>query len=220
MIILLLGPPGCGKGTQGERLAAALSIPKMSTGDALRAAAAVNTPLGLRAKRYMDKGDLVPDDVILGILSDVLAQPRYRNGVILDGVVRTVAQAQGLEALLRQMHRSLDLVLQFDVPDEELVRRLGARVICDKCQTPAHNAWPGQPHTGCVQSPPGIFMRRVDDAPDAVRNRLRVYRAQTAPVLTWYSESGDTVAAIDATGSVDEVAERALGAVRQLAPSG
>ena len=220
MIILLLGPPGCGKGTQGERLAAALSIPKLSTGEILRDAAAAATPLGLRARTYMDRGDLVPDDVIFGVLRQALADPECRNGVVLDGVVRTVAQADGLDAILRQMHRSLDLVLNFDVDDEELIRRLSGRTICDACQTPTSGVRPGEVHESCPRSPKGMFMRRKDDAPEAVRNRLRVYNAQTAPVLLWYQESGDNLIVLDATGPADDVARRALRATRQLSLAG
>ena len=215
MIILLLGPPGCGKGTQGERLAAALSLPRISTGDVLRDAAAAGTQLGLRAKQYMDRGDLVPDDVIFGVLRAALADPRYRDGVILDGVVRTVAQADGLDAILHQLHRELDLVLQFDIDDEELIQRLSRRTICDACQTPASNVRPGDVHATCPKSPKGMFIRRKDDAPESVRNRLRVYRAKTAPVLHWYHESGDHVIAIDATGTVDDVTHRTLAATHQ-----
>src|SRR5512134_2240651 len=129
MILVLLGPPGAGKGTKGERLAEQLGVPKIATGDVLRAAVRDGTPLGLEAKAAMDRGDLVPDDVILGIMKEALDSPAAKRGAILDGVVRTVPQAEGLGRVLAEIGRSLDGVLLFDVPDEELVRRLSGRTV-------------------------------------------------------------------------------------------
>src|SRR5690348_11169378 len=122
MNIVLLGPPGAGKGTQGERIATELGIPKLATGDVLRAAVREGTPMGLRAKEYMHRGDLVPDEVILGIMKDALARPEASKGVVLDGVVRTVPQAEGLERVLAELGRGVDAVLMFDVDEDELVR--------------------------------------------------------------------------------------------------
>ncbi|MGH7711079.1 MAG: adenylate kinase family protein, partial [Gemmatimonadaceae bacterium] len=136
MIVVLLGPPGAGKGTQGERLAVCLGIPKLATGDVLREAVRQGTPLGLAAKAAMDRGDLVPDDVILGIIKEALGSPNTARGVVLDGVVRTVPQAEGLAHVLRELGRPLDAVLVFDVDPEELVARLSARTVCSNCQTP------------------------------------------------------------------------------------
>lgn len=209
MIVVLLGPPGAGKGTQGERVAVALGVPKIATGDVLRAAVKAGTKLGLEAKRFMDRGDLVPDAVILGIMKEALAQPEHDAGVILDGVVRTVPQAEGLARATAELGRQVDVVLMFDIGDNELVTRLSGRTTCDTCQKPFMGLEPGQP---CPDGP-GTLVRRKDDEPDAVRNRLRVYREQTAPVLDWYIAQGAKVVRIDAVGSFDEVTARALEAV-------
>jgi adenylate kinase len=213
MIVVLLGPPGAGKGTQGERLAAALGIPKIATGDVIRAAIKAQTPLGLEAKGYYDRGDLVPDALIMGIIREALAAPEQARGVILDGVVRTVPQAEGLTEVLAGLGRKLDLVLVFQVADEALVARLSGRTVCEACQMPFTGRLPGELHAECLKVPKGTLVRRKDDEPDAVRNRLRVYHAQTAPVIAWYKAHGARIAEIDAVGTLDEVATRALGAV-------
>src|SRR5690242_12790396 len=130
MIVVLLGPPGAGKGTQGERIAAKLGVPRIATGDVLRAAVRDGTEQGLAAKAFMDRGDLVPDSVILGIMKEVMAAPSTRKGAILDGVVRTVPQADGLATMLAELGRKVDAYLLFDVGDDELVRRLSGRTVC------------------------------------------------------------------------------------------
>lgn len=213
MIVVLLGPPGAGKGTQGERVAASLGVPKISTGDVLRAAAKAGTPLGLEAKGYMDRGDLVPDAVILGIMKEALAAPAQARGVVLDGVVRTVPQAEGLARVAAELGTQVDVVLLFEIADEELVSRLSARTTCGACQAPFAGRQPGEPHVECPATPPGTLVRRADDEPDAIRNRLRVYKAQTEPVVAWYRANDGNVQAIDATGSFAEVEARALRAV-------
>jgi adenylate kinase len=210
MIVVLLGPPGAGKGTQGERIAAALGIPKIATGDVLRAAVKEGTKLGLEAKGFMDRGDLVPDAVILGIMKEALAQPAQAKGVILDGVVRTVPQAEGLAKVTEELGRKVDVVMLFDIADEVLVARLSGRTTCDKTQKPFMGMEPG---VACPDGCGGTLVRRKDDEPDAVRNRLRVYQEQTAPVLDWYVAKGANVQRIEATGSFDDVYARALKAV-------
>ncbi|MCC7000586.1 MAG: adenylate kinase [Gemmatimonadaceae bacterium] len=210
MIVVLLGPPGAGKGTQGERIAASLGVPKIATGDVLRAAVKDGTKLGLEAKGYMDRGDLVPDAVILGIMKEALAQPAHAKGVILDGVVRTVPQAEGLSAVTRDLGRKVDVVLVFDIKDQLLVDRLSGRTTCDKTQKPFMGLQPG---IACPDNCGGTLVRRKDDEPEAILNRLRVYHAQTAPVLDWYVAQGANVARIDAVGSFDDVTARALKAV-------
>ena len=210
MIVVLLGPPGAGKGTQGERIAAHLGVPKIATGDVLRAAVKAGTALGLEAKGYMDRGDLVPDAVILGIIKDALAQPAQARGVILDGVVRTVPQAEGLAAVTRDLGKSVDVVLAFDIADEALIARLSGRTMCDVCQSPYTGKTPGEK---CPKNDGGALVRRKDDEPDAIRTRLKAYREQTAPVLDWYVAQGAHVVHLDAVGSVDDVLQRALVAV-------
>jgi adenylate kinase len=209
MIVVLLGPPGAGKGTQGERIAASLGVPKISTGDVIRAAMAAGTALGLKAKAAYDRGDLVADDVIMGIIRETIAAPEQARGAILDGVVRTVTQAEGLAQVLAELGRTLDVVMLFEIPDELLVSRLSARTVCDACQMTFTGREPGQVHADCAKSPKGTLIRRKDDEPEAVRNRLRVYQAQTAPVIAWYEAHGANIVRVDAVGTVDEVSSRA-----------
>lgn len=204
--VVLLGPPGVGKGTQAEPLARALGVPKLATGDVLRAARREGTPLGREAQRYMDRGDLVPDRVIMGILKDAMTSPDAGRGVILDGAVRTVAQAEGLNTVLADLGRRVDAVLVFEAPEEEIVRRLSGRTVCEGCQTPYTGREPGSACDQCG----GRLVRRADDEPDAVRHRLMVYREQTAPVLDWYRSRGTRVVPVDAVGEVAEVTDRIL----------
>jgi len=206
MIIVLLGPPGAGKGTQGDLLATKLGIPKIATGDVLRAAVREGTPLGLAAKAIMDRGDLVSDDIILSIIKEALCAPATARGAILDGVVRTEAQAEGLERVLGELGRKVDAVLMFEVPDEELVKRLSGRTVCDSCQTPYTGREPGSKCEKCG----GTLVRRKDDEPEAIRNRLAVYQRQTAPVIGWYRSDGARLISIDAVGTTDDVLKRAL----------
>jgi adenylate kinase len=180
MNILLLGPPGAGKGTQGAILATRLGLPKLATGDLLRYAVKRGTPMGLKAKAIMEAGHLVSDDVILGVVRDELAKPEASRGVIFDGVVRTTPQAEGVERLLAELQRKMDHVLFFDVDDREILGRLEKRR--------------------------GIE-RRADDDPAAVATRLKAYREQTAPVLEFYRKRG-LVREVPAAGTVDEVAAR------------
>lgn len=209
MIIVLFGKPGAGKGTQAPLLAQTLEIPTLATGDVLRAAVRAGTKLGLEAKGCMERGDLVPDSVILGIVGEELGQPQYAKGVILDGVVRTVPQAEGLEKMLKGLGRKVDAVLAFDIENDEIVRRLGGRTVCEKCQTPYTGRKVGDVCDKCG----GALIRRKDDDPEAIRTRLKVYDEQTAPVLSWYERNKDKVVVVDAVGAVEEITERALGAL-------
>lgn len=185
MDILLLGPPGAGKGTQGALLAARLGIPKFATGDLLRDAVALGTPLGRKAKAVMESGALVSDDIIMGVVRDELAKPAAAGGVVFDGVVRTIPQAEGVASILRDLGRRMDRVLFFDVTDEEILSRLEKRRGLEG---------------------------RADDDPGAVKRRLEAYRTQTAPVLAWYESRGG-VTKIPAVGTVEEIADRVRAAL-------
>jgi len=209
MDIVLFGKPGAGKGTQAPRLAAALGGATLSTGDVLRNAIKEGTTLGLEAKGYMDRGDLVPDSVILGIIGIALATPAYAKGTILDGVVRTVPQAEGLRDVLKKLGRKVDAVVAFDIPDAEIVRRMSGRTVCSNCQTPYSGRQPGEKCEKCG----GTLIRRKDDDPVAVQNRLDVYSQQTAPVFDWYKKAGSKVVKVDAVGSIEDVTKRALKAL-------
>jgi adenylate kinase len=211
MIVVLLGPPGAGKGTQGERIAEKLGIPKIATGDVLRAALRDGTEQGLAAKAYMDRGDLVPDSVILGIMKEVMASPSTKKGAILDGVVRTVPQADGLATMLAELGRKVDAYLKFDVADDELVKRLSGRTVCDSCQTPYMGLEPGTTCNKCG----GTLVRRKDDEPESIRNRLKVYREQTEPVIDWVKDKKMNLVEIDATGDLDEITDRAMKALEK-----
>ena len=211
MIVVLLGPPGAGKGTQGERIAERLGVPKIATGDVLRAAVRDGTEQGLAAKAFMDRGDLVPDSVILAIMKEVFASPAASKGAILDGVVRTVPQADGLSMMLAELGRKVDKYLLFDVAADELVERLGGRTVCDTCQTPYRGLEPG---TRCEKCG-GTLVRRKDDEPESIRNRLKVYRDQTEPVIKWVKDRQMEVVEIDAAGDLDEITERAMKALEE-----
>ncbi|MBC7844673.1 MAG: nucleoside monophosphate kinase [Gemmatimonadaceae bacterium] len=212
MVIVLFGKPGAGKGTQAPRLAAALGVPILATGEALRAALRAGTPMGLAAKAFMDRGDLVADDVILGIIKETLSQPAYTKGAVLDGVVRTVPQAAGLDKVLADLGRSLGAVLVFDIPDDEIISRISSRLTCDKCSAPYTSRVPGEKCevVGCVSGKGGgTLIRRQDDDPDAVKTRLDAYRKSTEPVLAWYQQNGARIATIDAVGAIDDITGRA-----------
>lgn len=185
MDILLLGPPGAGKGTQGALLAARLGIPKFATGDLLRDAVAQGTPLGRKAKAIMESGALVNDNIILGVVREELAKPAAADGVVFDGVVRTIPQAEGVASILHELSRRMDRVLFFDVTDAEIVARLEKRRGLEG---------------------------RADDDPEAVKRRLEAYRTLTAPVLLWYEVRGG-VTKIPAVGTVDEIARRVQDAL-------
>jgi adenylate kinase len=210
MILVLFGKPGAGKGTQAPLLAKELDIPTLATGDVLRAAKRAGTRLGLEAKGFMDRGELVPDSVILGILGEELSQPQYQRGVILDGAVRTVPQAEGLQKMLASLGRKVDAVLAFDIDNDEIVRRLSDRTVCENCQTPYTGRKVGDVCDKCG----GALVRRKDDDPEAIRTRLRVYDEETAPVLDWYRKNGDKLVVVNAVGAVDDITSRALRALR------
>ena len=188
--IVLLGAPGSGKGTQAERIAPAFDVPHISTGDILRAAVKRGTPMGLAAKRYMDAGDLVPDDVVIGIIRDRLGEPDTGGGFMLDGFPRTLEQAAALDDMLTGAGRALGLVLQIDVPEEELVQRLAGRRACRHCGRGYNVVFDPPKVEGVCDACGGDLFQRDDDNEDTVRNRLAVYRSQTEPLIGYYRDKG------------------------------
>jgi adenylate kinase len=189
MNIILFGPPGAGKGTQAKKLVDFYGIPQISTGDILRANVREGTELGLAAKAYMDKGELVPDQVLIGIIKNRLKEADCKKGFILDGYPRTVPQADALEAILDEIEKPIDVVLNLEVPDEVLVGRISGRLMC-KCGASYHViSNPPKKDNICDVCGSEIF-QRVDDTADAVQNRLDVYKKQTQPLINYYKEKG------------------------------
>jgi len=216
MYLVLLGPPGAGKGTQAERLEQQLKLPHVASGDLFRENLKNGTELGLTAKKYMDKGQLVQDDVTIAMVRDRLQRPDCERGAILDGFPRTQAQAQSLDTMLAAMGRTLDAVLHVAVPDEELVRRLSGRWICRQCQTPYHADFSPPVKEGVCDACGGTLYQRDDDKPETVRVRLKVYRQQTAPLIDYYRQAGLLVE-IDGTGDIETVGAALVQAARSLA---
>lgn len=208
--IVLLGPPGVGKGTQASRLSREIGVPHLSTGDLLRAAVAARTPLGLEADGHMRAGRLVPDPLVLAILRERLREPDCRAGFLLDGFPRNVAQARELEPIA-----SLEAVLSFDLPVDVLVARLSGRRVCPTCQAVYHVETQPPKAAGRCDRDGAELVQRPDDRPEAVRTRLKVYDEHTAPLLAHYRARG-LLRPVDARGSPDDVARRVLEAVRSL----
>jgi adenylate kinase len=213
--IVLVGPPGAGKGTQAQFIASHLSVPKISTGDIFRANVSRGTPLGQRAREYMDRGDLVPDEVTIAMVRDRLAEDDAQEGFLLDGFPRNVAQAQTLEKILAEWDARLDLVLELVVDEDEVVRRLSGRRTCSQCGKIWHVLFDDKKDDICDDCGGQLF-QRDDDKEEVVRHRLEVYQEQTAPLVSFYADEGILVG-IDATGPVEEVTERALAALRPYA---
>jgi adenylate kinase len=188
--VIFLGPPGAGKGTQAKTLAQEWRVPQVATGEMLREAVKAGTPLGREAARIMETGALVPDEVMVGLIADRLRQPDAARGFILDGFPRTIAQAEALNKLLKDLGQSLDAVVYFDVPEPELLRRLTGRRLCRQCQTAYHlvSAPPARP--GVCDRCGGELYQRDDDSESTVRHRLEVYARQTAPLLDYYRGRG------------------------------
>ncbi len=204
MRLLLFGPPGVGKGTQAKILAADFGVPHISTGDMLRAAAAAGTEMGKKAKAIMDAGRLVPDDVMIGIVRETLHSPRTAEGFILDGFPRTLGQAKALTEILDELDIHDYKVVDLDVDDEEVIRRLGNRLVCKKDGTIFNAETDGLSKSTPCPDCGGELYQRDDDKEDTVRERLRVYHTLTAPILHYYEESG-VVINVDGSGSIDVV---------------
>jgi adenylate kinase len=212
--VAFLGPPGAGKGTQARELAREWSVPHIATGDMLREAVAAGTPLGREAKAYMDKGALVPDDVIIGMIAERLRERDARGGFLLDGFPRTLAQAEGLERLLKDLGQPLEHVVYFDVAEPELIRRLTGRRVCRSCGHSFHVVSNPPRREGVCDVCGGDLYQRVDDSEGTVRNRLTVYRKQTAPLLDWYANKG-LLGTIQGAGAIDEISRRVKAATRR-----
>ena len=214
MRVAFLGPPGAGKGTQARELAREWSVPHIATGDMLREAVAAGTTLGREAKTYMDKGTLVPDDVIIGMIAERLREDDARRGFLLDGFPRTITQAEGLERLLKDLGQPLERVIYFDVPEPELIRRLTGRRVCRSCGHSFHVVSNPPRREGVCDVCGGELYQRADDSEATVRNRLSVYHRQTAPLLDWYTGKG-LLTSIQGAGSIAEIGRRVKDAARR-----
>lgn len=190
MNIILFGPPGAGKGTQARKISEIYGIPHISTGDILREAAMKNTPLGNEAKKYMDKGELVPDEVVIGIIKDKLAERDSDRGFVLDGFPRDIAQAKALEEILSEQGRKIDLVLNIVLDDEEIVRRLTRRRVCANCGAVYHLDFNPPMVDELCDICGGRLYQRADDTEETVRKRLKVYRERSEPLISYYKEKG------------------------------
>jgi adenylate kinase len=212
---VLVGPPGAGKGTQAEFIAADLAVPKISTGDIFRANVAGGTPLGIEAKRYMDDGQLVPDEITINMVRDRLADSDAADGFLLDGFPRTLPQATALDKLLADLGVALDVVLELVVDNDEVIRRLSGRWTCRGCGKIWHESFDPPTREGICDRCNGELYQRDDDKEETVAERLRVYARDTAPLIDFYGAQGKLVG-IDATGPVEDVTERAKDALRSF----
>jgi adenylate kinase len=213
--VVLLGGPGSGKGTQAEQLKTHLHLPHVATGDLFRNNLKNETELGRLAKTYMDRGELVPDNVTEAMLNERISQSDTSGGFILDGFPRTLAQAHALTEMMTDLQRRIDSVLYIKVSDEEIVRRLSGRLICRNCQTPYHQEFKPPIQEGICDLCGGELYQRDDDNPDTVRTRLKTYHAQTAPLIDYYQDAG-LLTEIDGEGDVSEVIQRTLAAAQNL----
>ncbi|HEX28506.1 TPA: adenylate kinase [Candidatus Poribacteria bacterium] len=210
MRLIFLGPPGVGKGTQAVKLSQKYGIPHISTGDALREAVARKTEIGLKAKSYMDKGTLVPDKVVIGIIRERLARDDCRSGFILDGFPRTVKQAEALDEILKAMGVELDAVLNVEAPDGVIIERLSGRRTCRSCGRVYHIIYVPPKREGVCDVCGGELYQRDDDKPEAIARRLQVYKEQTAPLIEYYEDRGK-LRRIDGSKSVDDVFRQITG---------
>ncbi len=212
MRVIFLGPPGVGKGTQADSIATRFGIAKVSTGDLLRKGVANGTALGKEAKQYMDSGELVPDKVVIGLIEEKLAAPESRAGFLLDGFPRTVMQANTLSDMLEKKNQSLDKVVYFVLPKDEIVRRLSGRRSCPKCQAVFHiESIPPKKSDQCDNCSTTLVQRN-DDRPETIQSRLSVYEEQTAPLIEYY-RGKNKLCELDGSGSVTDVQERLFAAL-------
>jgi adenylate kinase len=213
--LVLVGPPGAGKGTQAQFIASHLSIPKISTGDIFRYNVSTGTELGKQAKAYMGRGDLVPDEITIAMVVARLQEPDAQAGFLLDGFPRNVPQAEVLRKLLAEWDTRLDVVLELVVDDDEVVRRLSGRRTCRQCGRIWHVLFEPPARTGICDDCNGELFQRDDDRERTIRHRLDVYAEQTQPLIAFYADDG-ILLGIDATGPVEEITERAMSALRRF----
>ncbi|MDH6365054.1 adenylate kinase [Enterococcus sp. PF1-24] len=205
MNLILMGLPGAGKGTQAEKIIDTYGIPQISTGDMFRAAIKNETPLGLEAKSFMDKGELVPDEVTNGIVKERLAEPDTANGFLLDGFPRTIEQAQALDTMLKDLNKKIDAVIEIFVKEDVLVDRLAGRFICRDCGATYHKIFnPTKVENTCDRCGGHEFYQREDDKPETVKNRLAINIESSSPILAHYKEAG-LLQTIDGDRPIDEV---------------
>jgi adenylate kinase len=216
MRLVLVGPPGAGKGTQAEFIAEHFSVPKISTGDIFRSNVSGGTDLGRTAKKFMDAGDLVPDEVTNAMVRDRLGEPDCATGFLLDGFPRNVSQAYELDGMLNDLGTSLGVVLDLQVDHDEVVRRLSGRRTCKNCKHVWHVEYDKPKSDGVCDRCGGELYQRDDDKPETVRHRLEVYSEQTAPLIEFYAGRKQLVK-IDALGTVEDVTERAIAALTPFA---
>ncbi len=216
MRLILVGPPGAGKGTQAEFIAAHFGVPKISTGDIFRANVSGGTDLGKLAKKYMDAGDLVPDEVTNAMVRDRLGDPDASRGFLLDGFPRNVPQAYELDGILNDLGTTLNVVLELDVDNEEVVRRLSGRRTCKKCGHIWHLEYDPPKNPEVCDKCGGELYHRDDDFPETVRHRLDVYAVQTSPLTAFYA-GREQLVRIDALGAVEDVTERSISALTPFA---
>ncbi len=215
MRLLLFGPPGVGKGTQATLLKEEYKIPHISTGDILRQAVAEETELGLEAKKYMDKGELVPDEVMIGLVREVFNSPLCEKGFILDGFPRTVAQAEALDRVFSELSIELDAVIDFQVEENEIITRLSKRLTCRSCKSIFNTLVDSLDQNGSCPNCGGELYQRDDDKPDVVKQRLQVYNQSTMPVREYYQKSGKLVT-INGSGDIHKVNKQILDAIQEL----
>jgi adenylate kinase len=213
--LVLVGPPGAGKGTQAQFISSHLSIPKISTGDIFRSNVSSGTELGRQAKAYMERGDLVPDEVTIAMVEARLGEDDAQSGFLLDGFPRNVAQAETLRKLLAEWETKLDVVLELVVDDDEVVRRLSGRRTCRVCGRIWHVLFEPPARQGQCDDCGGELFQRDDDREQTIRHRLDVYAQQTQPLIAFYADDG-ILLGIDATGPVEEITARAMAALRRF----